>query len=441
MAACAPAAPAATEAPAAEAAATEAPAAAAAATEAPAAAAAGTGYQGKFVIMSSATDTKKLQPFLDKLNAKFPGVEFDFRTLSSEKYTELFAASEVAGDQIDYMDLNGQDLRRYATGGKVMDLSDITYKDRFRPVGLETYTVKGKLWALPVGGIDGFTFLYNKKIFDKIGATEPETYDDLKALAVELKKIGVAPFTHPGKNIYLWPVWHFWAHAQTTGNKSVESTFKTLAGDLKFTDPENVAALEILYRFAQDGMFIDGVNSLDSDGAWMSFGQGKGAFFFEHVWRIGDIKINPMPDLDLSLIAPVRAVSDTNVRRQMPGGTGSAECIYSKVAPERKELALQVLDFWSSDESVKFFNELNASPVSTNANVQASSDPVALKYAKECADNQTTYLDWFWPPEITRAFQEGQQALVAGSKNPDEVGADIQKVMDQLYKDGYQFEA
>jgi ABC-type glycerol-3-phosphate transport system substrate-binding protein len=374
------------------------------------------------------------------MKAAFPGVDFDFRPLSSEKYVELFTASEVAGDQIDFMDLNGQDLRRYATGGKMLDLSVITYKDRFRPVGIETYTVQNKLWALPVGGISGFTFLYNKKLLDKVGATkEPETYDDLLQLAAELKKIGVAAFTHEGKNIYMWPVWHFWTYAQTSGNKSVENTFKTLAGDMKFTDPEHVAGLEILYKFAQDGMFIDGVNSLDSDGAWMTFTQAKAAFYHGHTSHMATYRQNSYPELDLSLEAPVRAVPDANIKRQMPGGTGSAEGIYAKIAPERQDVALKLLDWWSSDESVKFFNNLNGDPVSTNVNVQASNDPIALKYAKDCADNQTTYLDWFWPPEITLAFQQNQQALVAGVKKPDAAAASIQAVLDDLYKNGYKF--
>jgi raffinose/stachyose/melibiose transport system substrate-binding protein len=433
LAACAPAA---TQAP------TSAPAApvatsAPAATTAPAAA---KGYQGKFVIMSAAGNTQNIQPWLDKMKAAFPGVDFDFRTLTSEKYTELFAASEVAGDQIDFLDLNGQDLRRYATGGKALDLSNIAYKNRFRQVGLDTYTVQGKLWALPVGGISGFTFFYNKKLLDQVGYTkEPETYDDLKQLSAALKKAGLATFTHAGKNIYLWPIWQFWAYGQTSGNKSVENTFKTLAGDMKFTDPEHVAALQVLYQFAQDGMFIDGVNSLDSDAAWINFNGGKAAFYYTHSGQIGTYREGKFPNLDMNLIAPVRVVQDANIKRNCPGGTGSAEAIYAKIAPERKDLAMQLLDWWSSDESVKFFNDLNKDPASTNTNVTASTDEIAVKYAKVCADNQTTYLDWFWPPEITRSFQENQQALVAGSKKPDQAAADIQKALDALYKTGYKF--
>ena len=95
----------------------------------------------------------------------------------------------------------------------------------------------------------------------------------------------------------------------------------------------------------------------------------------------------------------------------------------------------------TSDEWVKWSNDLNKDPVSTNANVQASDDPLAVKYATECADNQFTYLDWYWPPEITRAFQENQQAIVAGTKTPDQAAEAIQGVLDGLIADGYKFES
>ncbi len=418
------------------------PAAQAPAAGAPAAgtAAAGAGYQGKFVILSLATPEQN-EPLIKAIEEAHPGVTVEWRGLTSERYTELFAASEVAQDQIDIMDLNGQDLRRYAVGGKLKDLTGQPFVERFRPVGVATYTIGGKLWAAPRGGITGFPFLYNKKALDAIGATkEPETYAELKEMAPELQKAGYAPFVHPGKNIYLWPIWQFFAFAQTTGNKPVEQTYKTLAGDMKFTDPEHVAALEILNNYARDGMFIEGVNSLDSDGAWLAFSQGKGAFFYEHSWRIGFFRQGDYPQLDMSLIPPVRSVDDPKIVRQLPGGTGDATGIYANIAPERADLALSILDLMTTDEWVKWRNDRDGDPVSTNINVKASEDPLAVKYEQECAPNQFTYLDWFWPPEITRAFQENQQAIVTGDKNPEEAAAAIQKVMDQLVADGYKFE-
>jgi raffinose/stachyose/melibiose transport system substrate-binding protein len=98
------------------------------------------------------------------------------------------------------------------------------------------------------------------------------------------------------------------------------------------------------------------------------------------------------------------------------------------------------MDVFSNDESVKYMNERDGDAVSTNVNVEASTDPLAVKYAEECAPNQKTYLDWNWPPEITRSFQEQQQALVAGTTKPDAAAATIQTVFDQLVADGYVFQ-
>jgi raffinose/stachyose/melibiose transport system substrate-binding protein len=402
------------------------------------------GYQGVVRVMSLG-DPEKNKPFIEKVEAKFPGVKINWSLFPSEKYTELFAAAEVAGDQIDIMHLNGQDLRRYATSKQLQDLAVMNFDTkRFRQIGLDTYTINGKLWGLPVGGISGFPFLYNKKLTDKVGMTkEPETYEELKDLAAELKKAGFAPFAHQGKNIYMWPVWYFWAYAQTTKNNARQYTFDVLTGKRKFSDPESVAALEMLYQYAQDGMFIESVNSMDGDAMWNAFTTGKAAFVYEHCWRIGFVQTNQkdLPDLDMGLIAPPRMVSDASVKRQLPGGTGDPLGIYTGIKAERQEIAKQIIDFWSQDENVKWFNDLNGDPVSTNANVQASDNPLAVKYAKECADFQETYLDWFWPPEVTRAFQEQQQQLVVGTTKPDAAGIEIQKVLDGLIKDGYKFES
>lgn len=398
-------------------------------------------YQGEIVIMS-AGNPDQLAPLIDAVEEAHPGIQVQWNGLTSERYTELFAAAEIAGDQIDLMDLNGQDLRRYAVGGRMMDLSDLDYLDRFRPVGVETYSIGGKVWALPRGGISGFPFLVNAKLLEQAGVSEePKTYGDLLQAAAAVKEIGAAPFVHAGKNIYLWPIWQFFAYAQTAGNKPVEKTWDILSGNAKFTDPETVAALEILNQYARDDMFIEGVNSLDSDGAWIAFTQGKGAFWYEHSWRVGLYREGDYPELDLSLIPPVLSVEDEGLNRMLPGGTGSATGIYAKIAPERVDVAQSILSQMTSDEWVAWSNDLNKDPVSTNANVQASDDPLALKYADECAPYQFTYLDWYWPPEITRSFQENQQAIVVGSKTPDEAAESIQSVMDELFADGYEFES
>jgi len=124
-------------------------------------------YEGRVVVFST-FDPMRYAPLVEAIEAAFPDVTVDWRLLPSERFVELFSAAEIAGDQIDIMDLNGQDLRRYALAGKMLDLSDTPYLDRFRPVGLETYTINDTLWALPRGGISGFTFLSNLKLLNDL---------------------------------------------------------------------------------------------------------------------------------------------------------------------------------------------------------------------------------------------------------------------------------
>ena len=396
-------------------------------------------YQGNFTVFS-VKEPQQSAPIIEAIEEAHPGVEVDWRYAPSERFVELFTAAEVAGDQIDLVDLNGQDLRRYAVGGRLTDLSDLPYLDRFREVAVDTYTIDDTLWALPWGGIGGFTFFYNQKLLDEIGVTEePETYDDLLAMAPDLRSIGSAPFVHNGQVIYLWPIWQFWAYAQTSGNQAIDHTIRTLRGEMKFTDPEHVAALEILYRFAQDEMFNESVLSADRDAAWLLFTQGEGAFFFTHSGAIGDYVRGDFPNLEMRAMPPVRAVPDTDVVRQLPGGTGSALTKYAEISSERSQLADSVMELITRDEMVAWLNEYNGDPVSCNKDVVASESPLALEYATECSPNQITYLDWYWPPAVTRAFQENQQALVSGDTTPEAAAAEIQGVLEDLYAEGYEF--
>ena len=396
-------------------------------------------YTGDFVV-ASVQETGQAADTIAAIKTAYPGVNVVWRHMPSERFAELFTASEVAGDQIDLMDLNGQDLRRYAVGGRLADLSGVKFLDRFREVAIDTYTIGETLWALPRGGISGFTFFHNKAALAKIGVTQPpQTYAELLAMAPDLIQAGIAPVTHPGRNIYLWPVWQFWAHAQTSGNRSVERTFQTLAGDAKFTDPDHVQALEILYRFGQDGMFVENVNSLDGDASWLQFTQGRAAFTYVHSSRIADYLAGDFPELDLGLTTPLRAVEDASVKRQLPGGTGSALAMYGEIDESRRETAMGIMDVMTSDPVVQSLNIQNGDAVSVNVNVTPSTEPLALLYAEQCSPNQITYLDWYWPPEITRSFQENQQALVAGDLNPEQAAEAIQATLDDLYLDGYEF--
>lgn len=401
---------------------------------------AGASYQGKLAVFGVNITEQGQGKLNDDFEASHPGIKVEYTFMPSAKFVELFTAAQNANEQIDVLILNGQDLRRYATANQLVDLTkEITYQDRFRPIGLKTYTIGGKLWALPYGSIGGFPIFYNKAILDKLGLKYPSSFQDLVAMNGDLKKANVSAFTHSGKEIYLWPVWFFTTYAQTTKNQSIAKTVKTLQGETKFTDPETVGALDAIFKFGTEGMFIEGVNSLDIDGSTANFLTGKAAFWLQHNGIIRTVREANPPNMTLD-VALAPQFGTEKVQSQFPGGTGAALCIYHKIDDARRPVALDYVDFLTQDKNVEWLVKEGKGSVATNKNANPSDDPVAIKFGTELIDQLQIYLDWYWPPQITRAFQENIQAGVGGQKTPEQAAKDIQTVFDKLVADGYKYQ-
>jgi raffinose/stachyose/melibiose transport system substrate-binding protein len=407
--------------------------------------AASSGYQGKVTVYGIIIPTPT-QPGPTQLFKLFeqahPGVTIENHGFTSERFVALFTAAQAAGEQIDLLYLNGQDLRRYALAGDLLPLNGLPYLDRFLPLGLKTYTINGKLWALPSGSVGGFPIFYNKALLDKFHLAVPQTYNDLLTVGKALTKQGVSAYTHDGKDIYLWPVWFFTTYAQVTGNKSIEKTMATLQGNGKFTDPEVVEGLDLIFNLARNKIFSPDVLSLDTPGAQAEFLTGRAAFWLHYDGIISTVRQAAPPALnppgmylDVTLFP---SVGSTHIKREFPGGTGAAFGIYSKIAASRKPTALQLLNFCTTDAADAYLVKNGLATLGTNIHAKGSTDPVALK-EKALLPNMNIYLDWYWPPEVTQAFQQGIQAGVALSKSAKQVASDIQTVFEGLLKSGYKF--
>jgi raffinose/stachyose/melibiose transport system substrate-binding protein len=397
-------------------------------------------YTGKFVVVgvNNSTPGRGLTKLLDDFQKAHPGLSINYLDFPSERFVALFTAAQASGEQIDVLLLNGQDLRRYALAKTVLPLDDLTYKSRFWKIGLNTYTVGGHLWAIPSGSIGGFPIFFNKALLDKYHLSPPKTYADLLHIRDVLKPQGISVFTHEGKNIYLWPVWFFTTYAQVTRNRSVEKTFATLSRNGKFTDPEVVQALQLIFNFSKDGLFTKDVLSLDVPDADAEFLTGKAVMRLHWDGVIGQVRDQKPPNMNLDVQLLPMLVPGTGIKSQFPGGTGTANSIYAKIAPERKAMAYTLMDYLSTDANDTYLIQDAAQTLGTNIHAQGSTDPVAVK-EKALLPNMTIYLDWYWPPEITRAFQEGIQAGVSGNLTAQAVAKDIQSVFDGLVANGYKF--
>lgn len=390
------------------------------------------------VSQQGANPDRALPKLLDAFKATNAGINTKLLLYPEEKFVALYTASQAAGEEVDLLMLNGQDLRRYATSQALLPLDDLPYKNRFIPEAFQPLTINNRLWGVPSGAAGGFVIFVNRALLSKHQLEIPETYDELKSAAATLKKAGVNAFTHPGKVIYMWPVWFFTTFAQTTNNRSVERTVEILAGRGKFTDPDVVQGLDLVFQFARDKMFTPGVFSLDFPNAQSEFLTGKVAFYLFHDSLAKPVMEANAPGMGLDFMLMPNLVGRP-VTSQYPGAAcGTVLAIPAKIDPARREWAMKLMDFLSSDHSDQESVALNGGAVPVNAQVPAPDVPVYHKEKDEIA-KLVTYLDWFYPPEITRGFQEGLQAGLAGRVKAEDLAKNLQATLDRLYASGYKF--
>jgi ABC-type glycerol-3-phosphate transport system substrate-binding protein len=394
-------------------------------------------YQGKVTVFAKRSLEQGWQKIVDDFKAQHPGVNLVWTYAPIERWVAGFTAAQFAGEQTDVLMPDGQFLRSMVAGNQLMDLSEIPFKNRFRPAAMESHTLHNKLWALPIEGMTGWLVFTNRAILKKLGLPYPETIADLVAMKGEFKKANVAPFTHAGQLIFYWPVWFFTAYQQTTGDQSVQRTIATLKGERKFTDPDVVAAFDAVFNLGRQGLFIEGVNTLDRDGAMATFVNGKAAFWLMFTSYIQNVrKANPQ-NMDFDVEIPPQLTAQKAPRR-FPGGIGSSLAISSKIDPSRRDVALEFLEFSTRDEYIDHVCRTLGTAVGTTVNSKGSGDPLAPKITG-MLDNFRLYLDWFWPPEVTNTFRVSLQAGILGQKTPEQAAKDVQATYDKLVAGGYKW--
>jgi len=91
----------------------------------------------------------------------------------------------------------------YAEAGKLGDITDLALKegwDKVVPAALQKFTTTNGKWdAIPVNIHSGNWIWLNKAVMDKIGGTEPKTFDDLIVLLDKAKAAGVIPLAVGGQ--------------------------------------------------------------------------------------------------------------------------------------------------------------------------------------------------------------------------------------------------
>jgi len=397
------------------------------------------------VFMEQGDIRDDIQPILFKDYETSSGYKVNLINGGSDAdYRQNLAVALSGSQPIDVLICNGQAVRTFASKGIADDITTkVSYWDRFIPNSITQFTYGGKVYGVPYAFVTTSGLFTNNDVLKKYNLSPPKTYDDLLTMKNALAKDNISVFSFGGGSKYMWPMWYFCCFAQTSGNKSMERTEATLRGQAKFTDKDYVDAMAVLERMGKDGFFQPGFNGTESDPAKAVFLSGNAALFFGGTWELQNFRDSGLTGDKMSMVGFPIVVP--GAKSEQTGAAGSpALCLHKGISAEQQKAALAFMDYLSSDIKVQQHYDLlgNAQPnVNKGYKIPANADPITVNaIIPTLAPTTVTFLDWVWPAEVVTAFQDQIQAVTGGQTTSVNAMAAIQKVFDDIVKNGYKFD-
>jgi raffinose/stachyose/melibiose transport system substrate-binding protein len=324
----------------------------------------------------------------------------------------------VAGSGPDIVSTSGPTyLVPIAAAGQLKPLEDeaqrFGWTEKFLPALLDTCRYKGKLYAIPRDYETMFLF-YNQKLFAEHGWKLPTNRAEFESLAADMMDKGIVPICNgnadwQGVNEWLMSVFF----NSVSGPTNVGAA---LRGELPWTAPPFVDAVELTRDWYKKGWFGKNYLSLTTEQAFLQLASGKAGMSLSGSWAFGfknfglsssdtPLDVAGMPGLSHDVTAPVYAL-----------GCGAAMSINKNSA--QPDGAAEVLNFLLSDQ---FFNTINRDwpgkwtlPLKsvTQAKLDALGYPMFAKAMGDLTQaveaGKYGYATWtFWPPATQQYLIQG----------------------------------
>ncbi|WP_336212339.1 extracellular solute-binding protein [Nonomuraea sp. LPB2021202275-12-8] len=363
-----------------------------------------------------------------EFQAKYPHVTIKMTVLENEAYKSKVTTLTQSGKAPDlFATWGGGVLKQQIDAGLVKDISgDVApVLGTFTKAALAAYQFDGKTYALPTDiGMVGFW--YNKKLFEQAGITEPPaTWSAYLDAVKKLKAAGTTPIALAGKE--KWPGHYYWAYLamRIAGLPALQQ-----AGvDHDFTKPEFVQAGQQLKALVDLQPFQKGflgASYSTPDGQAATVSNGKAAMELMGQWAPNvqndagkglkdDLGFFPFPAVD----GGKGTVADA-----FGGGGGMA--VGADAPAEAIELAKFLTEIGNHTKAVA---ENAVLPVLKGE--ESAVKDANLKVVADSLANATgfqLFLDQAYPPAVGAEVNDSVAELIAGTKTPEQVAADITEV-------------
>ncbi|MFB8206767.1 MULTISPECIES: extracellular solute-binding protein [unclassified Streptomyces] len=189
-----------------------------------------------------------------------------------------------------FFNWGGGSIKPYVDANQLVDLTstfkdDATLKDGFLPSIVTAGSLDGKVYGVPMRGMQPVMLFYNKTLFAENNVAVPKTWEDLQQAIKTFKGKGITPFALGGSD--KWPelMWMEYLLDRIGG----PDVFRKIQnGDSSaWGDPAVLKTAQTVKQLVDDGAFGKNFNSVDygNGGAPTLLNKGKAAMHLMGSWE------------------------------------------------------------------------------------------------------------------------------------------------------------
>jgi len=309
-----------------------------------------------------------------------------------------------------------------------LPITDLVDTSNFPEAALNSVSYEGDVFGVPFA-VQVVGIFYNKDIYDRLGLSEPGTWDELVSNAEAIKAAGTTPFFIPGLEAWALTMQHAMTGVSILGPDWILDLTegRTNFLDPKFTDLNK--KLNDLKVYYQPGFLAN--STIDQDAA---FAFEQAAMVFYGVWGYQTWKeLNPDLNVGYFMIPPATADQDPYAYTYLDGAIAMTSNV------KNRQGAIEVLKFAAKPDFGTIFADITFNiPAVMGADLP---DDELFKEAVNTYENHASpYVYWVGSVFVTQkpslyddVLSPGMQALYAGRITPEELSQMAQDAISQWY--------
>lgn len=365
-----------------------------------------------------------------------PNIKIEYEMLYDEAYHQKVVARLASGDIPDlaYMGADARWGAPWKEAGQQYDMRDIIDSSVYDLSLIPDMGPNGEIYEIPLGTSNITTVLFmNEALVKSLGFSTPETYEDLVAMVPAAKKAGIDVVSIDGADGWAWGSCYMSAIiARLSGDAHWVS--KAVAGENKFTDQVFVDSLALIARMVADGVISEKSVLIDYGTNISNFNNKKALFMVQGQWAAGGIENPEVAENTILLAWPKlpgeKESTSGSVAAAIQVGYGITKSGASD--PAVRDAAMKFINyFYSEPETIQRLRDgAIIAPVLKHYTMPEDL-PIIVKRKVDLAKSalNTDVIDAFLSGAANDALNAGMQKIASGQATPEEVAAEVERLL------------